>query len=388
MPRLQPPPGYLTAKEAAARLGISDSLLSRYVSQNKLHRYGPEERKHKFYKESEVEALRETERLFTGEYEKGDYKKHPVSKFEQATPADMPAIVEISSRIFGDPPPLETRLAWQRKAPESFYVLRNAAGDIVGYTSVLALRRDTLERFVRDEISSEQITADDVEEYRPGRALHLYVMAIGIDPAYSVREKHEYGARLVAGLFSWLLDLAARGVEIETITARTYKPDGLRLLRKMGIPQLRSPVPDKALFSVRIPDSGFPMFVRYSEALLLAQHRAAAPALPVARAGPFSSTWSARDVPRKTPTGDRRSPLEVHRPEGTITYLELADELGITRTTLTEQLQKFEAAGYSYIKIPHPSRARETLRYLTPQQREDFLAWRARRLPEQRSLNW
>jgi hypothetical protein len=45
-----------------------------------------------------------------------------------------------------------------------------------------------------------------------------------------------YGARLVRGLFAFVLELPRRGVEIKSITAITYKADGIRLLRKMGIP--------------------------------------------------------------------------------------------------------------------------------------------------------
>ena len=266
MPRLQPPPGYTTASDAIARLGVSFALLSRYVEEGKLKRYGPERRTHKFYKISEIEALRAERHVFP--YESGNWRDNPTTRFELATDEDMPAIVEISRRIFGDPTiPVETRLTWLHKNPETFHVLRNQAGQLVGYASLLPLSKMVIDRFVRDEIEASDITGDEVYSFVPGKPYHLYIMAIGVDPRFSTAEKHEYGAALMRGIYAFLFDLAEQGIEIETITARSHKPDGLRLLRKMGFAQLRSPVPGKDLFFVRVADAGFYLFVRYSELL-------------------------------------------------------------------------------------------------------------------------
>ncbi len=270
MPRLQPPPGYTTARDAANRIGVSEALLSRYVEKGKLKRYGPENRKHKFYKISEIEALLMTERLFIEEYQKGAWRKNPSSTFELAKEEDIPYIYDIDARTFpeeGPAAPLEICLNWYHKNPHTFYTLRNEAGIITGYGSMLPMDRETRDRFIRDEIHGEDITPDYIPEYEPGQVYHLYIMALAVDPRYKGKEKREYGARIVAGLSEFLLDLASQGIEIETITARSYKPDGLRLLRKMGFPQLRSSVPGKNLFMVRVPESGYPLFERYTEIL-------------------------------------------------------------------------------------------------------------------------
>ena len=154
-----------------------------------------------------------------------------------------------------------------RKNPETFFVLRDGGEKVVSYACLLPLKKEVMDRFVRDEIDMDDISPDDVALFEPGRPLHLYVIALCVDPVYRATIKHEYGARLVRGLFTFVLELARRGIEIETITARTYKADGIRLLRKMGIPQLRSPVIGKHLFSVHVADSGFPILVRYSDLL-------------------------------------------------------------------------------------------------------------------------
>ena len=139
----------------------------------------------------------------------------------------------------------------------------------MGFAALVPLKKETLDRFVRGEIGMAAIAPDDVELFEPGKPLHLYVIALCIDPAYKATTKEQYGAMMVRGLFTHLLELAQRGVEIETITARNEKdkPDGKRLLQKLGIPQLRSPVPAMALFSVNVADSGYPLLVKYSDTL-------------------------------------------------------------------------------------------------------------------------
>ncbi|MGB8346537.1 MAG: hypothetical protein WCD86_16750 [Ktedonobacteraceae bacterium] len=274
MPRLKPAPGYITAADAISMLDISDATLSQYVKRGWLKRYGPLERKHKFYKLSEVEAIIAARNTFD------EYQEKLPAFFEPATPGDIPTIVNIDERTFNadhqweEPRELyiqwvgETYSRWLGKNPEAFSVLRDTAGKVVGYSIFLPLKKAIIDRFVRDEMSMSDILPDDVDLFEPGKPLHIYVIALCVDPVYKSKEvKHGYGKRLIQGLFNFMLDLARRGIEIETITARSYTPDGKRLLREMGMTHLRSPVPEKELFSIRVADSGFWALVRYSDLL-------------------------------------------------------------------------------------------------------------------------
>ncbi len=269
MPRLEPAPGYVTAKEAQRLLEVSDATLYRYVVEGKLKRYWPPERKHKFYKLTEIEAVKAARNVFVPEYRPGDWRVNPSTVFEPASPKDMPIIVDMDHRIFAEDEPVEEEwyARWQRKNPETFFVIRDQAQMIKAYACFLPVERQTLDKYLNGEIDIDVITEDKIDLWRPGKPLHVYVMAMGVDPACSGSEKHEYGARLINGLFSFLLELGEHGVEIETISARSFLSDGIRLLRKMGIPQLRSPVPGKRLFSVHVPESGFDILVQYSELL-------------------------------------------------------------------------------------------------------------------------
>jgi hypothetical protein len=269
MPRKPPPVGLITANDAAKILGVSTGMLSIYVKQGKLHREGPTSRTYKFYIESEVRALAETERAF---FEAGKKpKKHLTSFFSLATPDDLPIIIDIDKRTFYEELSEETYLRWMEKNPETFFVLRDAQNKIIGFACLLPIKKAKMEQFVRDEVSMDDISPEDIDLFEPGKPLHLYVIALCVDPSFKVKTKHTYGGSLVRGTFTFILNLGRRGVEIETVTARTFTPDGIHLLREMGIPQLHSPVPGKHLFEVRVADSGFPIFEHYSN--LLAQWR-------------------------------------------------------------------------------------------------------------------
>jgi hypothetical protein len=157
--------------------------------------------------------------------------------------------------------------AWREQNPRTFFVLRPRVLTIplAGYACLLPLKRAVIDQFVRGEITLHDIR--EVEPYTPGQLHHLYVIAVCVDPIYRARVKHTYGAQLLLGLFSFLLELAEEGIEIETVTARTYKPDGIRLLKEMGWTHLRSPVPGKHLFEVYVPNSGMPVLARYYDRL-------------------------------------------------------------------------------------------------------------------------
>lgn len=89
MPRLKPAPGYVTSKEAAEMLDISDATLSTYVKNGWLKRYGPPARKHKFYKESEIRALIASRNTFD-EYEDVDKLAEAMEQFvETYSPSDL-----------------------------------------------------------------------------------------------------------------------------------------------------------------------------------------------------------------------------------------------------------------------------------------------------------
>jgi len=275
--RGHPPEGYITAKQAKKKLGgISDGKFRSYIQDGKIERLIPPGMKQGFYNRVDVEKLAKEIDSFWESSTKAQR-----TQFQMAVPEDIPAISAIDEKTFNvgkeDAEPKdaylewieETYRRWMTKNPQVFFVLRNGANKVVGFVALLPIKKETMDRFVRGEIRMADIPTEDVELFEPGKPLHLYVIALCIDPSYKATTKEEYGAKMVRGLFVHLLELAQRGIEIATITARNEKdkPDGRRLLQKLGIPQLRSPVPDIALFSVTVADAGHPLLMKYSDTL-------------------------------------------------------------------------------------------------------------------------
>ncbi len=255
-------------------------MLSIYVREGKLHRYGPSNRQHKFYKISELDALIEARQTFEEVYERGQWKHNETSTFRRAMPDDLDAIIAMSQRAYPEEglPLRKTWEGWMRKEPESFQVLVNQQNVIVGYSTILVMPPTTLDLFIRDALPVDDIEPGTLDVFRSGEPLHLYAMSLVIDPQHSKRKKHEYGSRLIHGVFSFFLDLAERGIEIETITARSHTRDGIRLMQRLGLPLVKSPVPrpNRYLFIVKVSESGLPLFERYSELLVrrkLQQHQ-------------------------------------------------------------------------------------------------------------------
>jgi hypothetical protein len=276
MPRMGPPKGYLTSKEAQKRLDISDTRLRRYAQEGELHKYGPVGGTYQpWYKETEVEALYHSRRMLETAYVKGGYKNNPTSTFEIAQEEDMPSIIDIDTRTFKHPAAsLEVCLTWLRRNPHTFYVLKNKEGVVRAYASLIPLDKAVIDRFIRDELDGENLTAEMIHEYASGVPLSVYVMGIATAPDCSHAEKRVYGSHIVRGLFNFLLEMADQGVEIRSIVARNYMKkgelelnDGLLLLRKMGFTQVKSSVPGVGVFVINVPESGIDIFERYSQRL-------------------------------------------------------------------------------------------------------------------------
>jgi hypothetical protein len=263
---LQPPPGWLRATEVTARLHISDSLLSRYVDEGKIHHHVPDGRKYGFYNEDDVKILENVNAAFP------DVKQHQKHRsfFSIAKRSDIPSIAKIDhdaihpgDNIYNG----ESFLKWQQLNPETLFTLRDISGAIVGFVSILPLTRSALERVIRGEASLTDIADKDILLFAKSATIHLYVVALAIDPQYPVKTQHEYGATLLAGFSSFMLALADREVIVETITARSHTQDGIKLMRRLGLPWLISPVAGMELFSVVVANSGMPFLRKYSAKL-------------------------------------------------------------------------------------------------------------------------
>ncbi|MBV9688337.1 MAG: helix-turn-helix domain-containing protein [Ktedonobacteraceae bacterium] len=266
MPQMRVNRLYYTASQVQKKLGITHGELYSYVRNGRLHSVTPPGKKLGVYPRAEVDQLAQELHIFFAIRDKTEID------FVRATEDDMPRIAEISRAIFEpnlaaeeDTVYIETRSAWLKKNPDTMHILKSE-NTMVGYASLAPLSEEKITQIINEEISTDEITPEDIEDFSNKKPVHLYIMAIGIDPKYNKYEKHAYGARLISHLITFLTLLGHEGIKIETITARSHKPDGTRLLRKMGFPEVISPIPSKRLFILNIEETGNPLFTKYKEA--------------------------------------------------------------------------------------------------------------------------
>lgn len=262
MARKKPSDKYYTAAEVKQKLGISDSTLYNYVYKGELQRIVPPHRKQGVYLRSEVDEIaRELEAFFAS--------RHIITSiFTKATKEDMPECVALSAAIFGglNIIPLEKRIAWLEKNPDIDYVLWHDK-QMMGYATIVPLSKRKIEKILKEEEFSKDITPEEIEEFKPGKPLHVYIMAMGVRPGVSKLEKRTYGARLVSGLTKAMIEIGKKGINIETIVARSDTPDGINLLRRMGFTEIPSEVPGTRNFEIDVIKSGIPAIMEYKQAL-------------------------------------------------------------------------------------------------------------------------
>ncbi|MGH2479510.1 MAG: hypothetical protein ACRDHW_07650 [Ktedonobacteraceae bacterium] len=264
MPRMQPPTGWLRNSEVTTRLQIADSLLARYVAEGKIRHHIPHGRKYGFYNEDDVRALEEAQRVFPSMKQHKTYQ----SFLTIANRSDIPTLARIDHDAIHptDSSYLDASfLQWHQKNPEILFSLRNTSGTIVGFFCILPLQKNPLDHILAG--TGGILSNENIALFTPGNTIHLFVGALAVDPSVSLVAKHTYGAALLFGFFRFLMTLAERGVSIETITARSHTHDGIKLMRRIGIPWLISPNPESELFSVRVAESGIPFLKRYRKKL-------------------------------------------------------------------------------------------------------------------------
>lgn len=134
-----------------------------------------------------------------------------------------------------------------------------------GYLAVMPLKIGRLEKVLSQTIPVK-IDADDIEDYSNSKKIDLYLHAIGIRPGFSTTEKHTYGARLVNGLVEIAVSMGNRGIEIETIAARSNMPDGVRLMKHAGFTEIEPLTPERRTFVINVRESAIPFILQYKKA--------------------------------------------------------------------------------------------------------------------------
>jgi hypothetical protein len=280
MPRYQPPKGYYTATQVKKILNISGGMIANYVEKGKIKHIVPPGRTHGYYLKKDVDALAtELDAFFNLEEET------ETTHFAMATEADIIACIELNRQLFtvsaseSDAILAAKWTKWIQKNPEVVHVLKRD-NEVVGITTVLPFKPDSekFEEILRGDISillgDVDITDEDIEEYKPGNHVQLYLAEIGVKPSLTKEQRRKYGAKLISKFTDTIIDLGRRGVVIESMIAVGATRSGMKLLQHFGFSEITFSRSDTRVFTIDMKRSGAPIIRDYREALAESRQKA------------------------------------------------------------------------------------------------------------------
>jgi hypothetical protein len=254
----------MSASEAARRLGVTRAMIGIYVKQGKLKRYGPETRQQKFYKEEEVEALREAEESFFGQTQ-----KECDAVFARAQPSDMEGIENLAARLFGKRSiGADRRRSWLAKEPRGNYVMKRLSDSkVVAYFYILPLAHDTIVDYLHYTIRGWQITDEHIIPFAPGVARECFIGAIGTDPDADQDCRSAYMAVLLRGLRQDLATLAQEGVTMSKLYAASSNFEGTYMCLHLGMELWEPPAHKRLTFVLDVKKSKTFLLQPYKKSL-------------------------------------------------------------------------------------------------------------------------
>lgn len=250
---------FYTASQAMKALGVTEGMFYNFIRNGDLQGTTLPGRKQSLYSKQAVEQLATELRLLIGT------RNHIKSTFLPMKEEDLLECTKISDMIFGGHIDIERQKMWLKRNPEIGYVVKDD-DKVVGYLIILPLKLEKIEKLLTEEEHSVNIEALEVETFDTEKTFYLYGTAIGILPGLTLAEKRAYGAKLVGGFVKALINMGKRGILIDTIIARSTKPDGIRLLRDLGFTQILSTT-EKKNFILKIEISGAKEAMLYKQAL-------------------------------------------------------------------------------------------------------------------------
>lgn len=262
MPQSKPPKNYLTAGEVKKMLGITDGMLYNFIDNGALERIIPPGRKQGVYRRNQVEQLARDLQVFI------NTRNESHITFEKATTDDLPILIEIGTSTYPGNrqgiASLETRLKWFSKNPDMYYLVRDQ-GEIVGYTAIIPMTPDKIQRILEEKEFLKDVQPEEIEEFKPGKPLHIYISTMRTKKGISKLQKRSYGVRLIGGLITTFIQMIDDGITIHALYARSETVDGIRALKNMGFTQI-SATRDYKNYALGMENGGAKVLQRYKQA--------------------------------------------------------------------------------------------------------------------------
>lgn len=220
----QAPPGYYTASEAAARLGLNRNTFFYYVRAGKIKKYVPELRTEGFYNRKEIDKMATEIALYLHLQEEPGTETGLAAGQEDAV-----AIVDMLHSFGWRCAEPWQYLGWWKVNPLTHFAVRTG-GRIVGTIGCTPYRREAREGRMSGRLRAWDVQPSDIRPYHKG-ANDVYM---GIETRQDVPDHRRYAARLISGFLSFLGELAQQGIIIRRIYGVSAEPGGQELARNLG----------------------------------------------------------------------------------------------------------------------------------------------------------
>jgi hypothetical protein len=228
------PSGYYTAKEAANRLGLNRNTFYYYVKTGKIKRDVPPGRTEGFYKKREIDELATEIELYLHAHA----SEEEASEARVARPEDVQGIYDVLDSYGWQTASVAQRLSWYRVNPYIDYVVLDH-GRVMGYITAVPYTEAAMADMMAGRRRAWHIRPDDIRAYRPGGTYDLYVgIAIHKEEDVQIPGRPRWAFRLIAGFFSFLVNLADQQITIRRLYAVSAEKPGQRTAQLLGFEPL------------------------------------------------------------------------------------------------------------------------------------------------------
>lgn len=165
---------------------------------------------------------------------------------------DIRATLRINASLFGSSKKytedqlVEQRRPWIEKNRDIYRVLE-IDGNIIGFLFVMPLPMPIVDRILSGELRVGDISVDDLQEYRPGINYNLYLQTLGVHKTIQDTQKRISGMYLLAGMHKLFVDLARRGVALQSVYTRSNEIDGVKVAAALDMDEITVPGVDSKL---------------------------------------------------------------------------------------------------------------------------------------------
>ena len=168
---------------------------------------------------------------------------------------------EVYGKVYTDSNPVTLERAQEWAAIEKniwSFLIHSYTKEVIGYINVLALDNETHARFLKGEISENDISGDQIKSFDIVGGLNLVVMSIALDK--KIREgkgdvmTSKAGEFLIMALSKKILDISNNGKKINSLTSVAWTTVGGNLSKSFGLKKTAFVYNSCPIYSINLND--------------------------------------------------------------------------------------------------------------------------------------